>query len=77
MLDLSTYAEYGLIGIVLASLALTGFVIYTILKLCGNHINHNTEVMAKLCEKIDIDTMAQKETAEVLRDLKQTIINQK
>lgn len=60
---LQTIIQGGAVG--LAALAL-----WIIWKLASNHIEHNTEVVGKLSENLVANT-------EVLRSLKDTIINKK
>jgi len=73
MPDLTPLVESGIVGICIALIMLFGLMLRWFLKLVGNHMNHNTEVLTKLVEKIDNDVEAQKDTAEALRDLKAVI----
>lgn len=70
---LSKFAEYGLVGICLFSLILVGWLSYVVFKLSANHINHNTEALTKMTDKLEEDIVAQKETAETMRELKDCI----
>ena len=73
MPDLTPLVEYGTVGISIALIILIGCLVRWILKLVGNHINHNTEITTKLVEKIDVDIEAQKETRETLLELRDCI----
>lgn len=50
MNDASSLGQYGLIGVMLALIALTGSSIWILWKLVGNHIDHNTAAMGRNTE---------------------------
>ena len=75
MPDLTTLAEYGAIGICISLILLIAFILNRVFKFMGNHLEHNTdawnkntEALTKLTGKIDEDIIAQKETAQALRE---------
>jgi threonine/homoserine efflux transporter RhtA len=54
--DLVQLGQYGLIGVMLALIFLTGGVIWILYKIVGNHINHNTSAMGDVAKNIDANT---------------------
>lgn len=81
--EVSQLAQYGLSGVCIALIVLIGFMFNRTSKSMDNHIDHNTqawnknsEVLTKLVAKMDEDIKAQKQTAETLRQLQNTIKNQ-
>lgn len=80
MEELTSLAQYGLSGISIALVVLTGLVLDRLFKLMGNHIEHNTEAwnknteaLTELTNKIKEDISAQKETAETIKHLQETL----
>jgi len=80
MEELTQLAQYGLVGICISLIVLTGLVLDRLFKFMGNHINHNTEAWIKntealteLTSKIKEDIKSQKETAETIRCLQETL----
>jgi ABC-type bacteriocin/lantibiotic exporter with double-glycine peptidase domain len=80
MEELTQLAQYGLVGICISLIVLTGLVLDRLFKFMGNHTNHNTEAWIKntealteLTSKIKEDIKSQKETAETIRCLQETL----
>ena len=80
MPDITTLADYGLAGVCIALIILIAFIVNRVTKLFGNHMSHeteawnkNTQVLSKLCEKIDQDIKAQAETTKTLQKIKEVI----
>ena len=48
MNDLSVLGQYGLVGVMLALIALTGSAIWILYKVVCNHLNHNTVALEKM-----------------------------
>lgn len=48
MPDLSSLGQYGLIGVMLALISLTGSAIWILYKIVGNHLTHDTDAKDKL-----------------------------
>lgn len=68
-MDLISLAEYGVVGIALACIALVALIINKVFKFMDNHVNHNTEALTKLNEKIKQDIKVGEETHKLLRNL--------
>lgn len=47
-MDLSQFGEYGLVGVCLALIGALIYLLKVVLKIVGNHINHNTDMMSEL-----------------------------
>ena len=80
MPDITTLADAGLAGVCIALIVLIAFIVNRIFKFMGNHITHetdawnkNTQVLSKLCEKIDQDIKAQVEITKTLQRIKEVI----
>ncbi len=78
--DLTSLADKGLAGICIALIILIGFTFNRVSKLFENHMNHeteawnkNTEVLSKLCTKIDQDIKIGAETTKTLEGLKNVL----
>lgn len=52
MSDIASLGQFGLIGVMLALIALTASSIWILWKLVGNHIDHNTAAMDRNTEVI-------------------------
>lgn len=63
---LSKLADYGVVGISLALIFAMVYILRIVLKIVGNHINHNTDAWIKNAE-------AQTRLADTIFDLKETI----
>jgi len=70
---LSPLVEYGIVGICIALIILVALLLNWMFKIFGNHINHNTQALTKLEEKLSEDINSQKESSRTLRDLKEVI----
>lgn len=53
MNDISTLGQYGLVGVMLALIALTGSAIWILYKVVSNHINHNTMASTEMVKAIE------------------------
>ncbi len=53
MQDLSQLGQYGLIGVMLALVALTGSAIWILYKIVSNHMVHNTEAATKMIQTLE------------------------
>ena len=83
MPDLTPLVNGGLAGVCIALIFLIAFIINRVFKLVGNHIAHateawnmNTKVLTKLEGKIDYDIKAQKETTNMMREVKEYLIKE-
>lgn len=56
MQDLTQLGQYGLIGVMLSLIALTGTSIWILYKIVSNHINHNTQSNNKNSETREVQT---------------------
>lgn len=52
VVGLTKLGEYGMVGVMLALIALCGFAIYFLWKFACNHVEHNNDVMARNTEAI-------------------------
>jgi len=77
MEELTTLAQYGIAGVCIALIIFTFCVLRMVFKILGNHINHNTEALTKMIEKLDQDIRSQRDNTQVLRDLKNVLISKK
>lgn len=65
-MELTNLAQYGITGVCLALIGAIVFIVRKVLNVVANHINHNTEVTAKLCEKMDRSNDNEKEMRKIL-----------
>ena len=77
MVDVETIIQGGAVGISVFLIILIAFILRKVFTLMGNHMNHNTEALTKLSEKIEKDVEAQKDTAQTMRDLKDVMSRKK
>ena len=53
MTDVSLLGQYGIAGVMLALIALTGSAIWILYKVVCNHINHNTSALEKMSNTME------------------------
>ena len=63
----------GLTGTTLMALGLLGYFIMSQNNLVGNHLNENTKALIELSASVDTSNIIQRETTQVLRELKEVI----
>lgn len=68
-MEITSLAQYGLTGVSIALIIALIVIIKAVLTYNGNHINHNTKALTKLCEKIDADSKERQKIIDILINL--------